>query len=201
MSEEYERGLKDAWEYARKIGHNSQLGLEDIGFDFSQMPRTDYNPSWWLVMNYPIEEVIKIFKKEEPNVTSCQSIKIINKQNKNSTIISPEGLKHFKEKWDELMSNVNIVSVNNEDVVPFYEPMWEQGDPPKSGKYLVTRNYAANACIVDTAKFTKDLYHLDEYTFYDKKNKSGWYNYDNEYGYYEVDGVVAWQYLPEPFEG
>ena len=64
MSEEYERGLKDAWEYARKIGHNSQLGLEHIGFDFSQMPRTDYNPSWWIVMNYSIEEVIKIYKKE-----------------------------------------------------------------------------------------------------------------------------------------
>lgn len=102
-------------------------------------------------------------------------------------------------------TNPILMNVNPKDDIPFYEPMWEQGDPPKSGRYLVTRRYVditgKNICTVDTASFTKDLYRLDEYDFYDKKGESGWYEYDSEYGYFEIKGVVAWQYFPEPFEG
>lgn len=47
--------------------------------------------------------------------------------------------------------------------------------------------------------FAKNLSRVDEYDF-EGKNKSGFYNYDSEYGYYEMSNVVAWQPLPKPYK-
>ena len=52
---------------------------------------------------------------------------------------------------------------------------------------------------VDTMCYASDLYKVDEFDFYEKKGKAGWYDYDSEWGYYSRDDVVAWMPLPEPY--
>ena len=71
---------------------------------------------------------------------------------------------------------------------------------PKDGTYLVTVKRITSHPNVDIDSFAKDLYKVDEFDFYDKKGKCGWYNYDSEYGYWEDDRVIAWMPLPEPYE-
>lgn len=53
---------------------------------------------------------------------------------------------------------------------------------------------------VDTMYYASDLYKVDDYDFYAKKGKAGWYDYDSEWGYYSRDDVVAWMPLPEPYK-
>ena len=62
IEDSYKKGLTDAWECARKIGNNSQLGLEGMGFDFSELD-TYYNPSWWVVLNYDVFKALEILKR------------------------------------------------------------------------------------------------------------------------------------------
>lgn len=62
IEESYKKGLTDAWKCARKIGNNSQLGLEGMGFDFSELG-TYYNPSWWVVFNYDVFKALEILKR------------------------------------------------------------------------------------------------------------------------------------------
>ena len=62
IDDSYKKGLTDAWECARKIGNNSQLGLEEMGFDFSELG-TYYNPSWWVVFNYDVFRALEILKR------------------------------------------------------------------------------------------------------------------------------------------
>ena len=67
-TEPYKEGLNNAWECARKIGNNSQTGLEMIGFDFSEMKDgicLHYNPSWWVVEHYTASEAMQKIKEYE----------------------------------------------------------------------------------------------------------------------------------------
>lgn len=74
--------------------------------------------------------------------------------------------------------------------------------PEKDGEYLVTvkptfknmRNY------IKHCDFARNLYLVDEYDFVDKKGAVGFYEYDSEYGYYEMTEVIAWMPLPEPYK-
>lgn len=77
--------------------------------------------------------------------------------------------------------------------------------PDYEGEYLITK------LLLDEPKtsiccFTKDLYALDDLTFYKyrykrKTNRAGWYDYDGEYGmFYGIDDVIAWQELPKPYK-
>ena len=61
----YQKGLKDAWEAARKIGSNSMCSLKEMGFDFSQCAVDDYNPSWFVVKNYSASEAIEKIRQYE----------------------------------------------------------------------------------------------------------------------------------------
>lgn len=63
--EEYQRGLVDAWEAARKIGSNSMCSLKEMGFDFSRCVVADYNPSWFVVKNYSASEAIEKIRQYE----------------------------------------------------------------------------------------------------------------------------------------
>ncbi len=67
--------------------------------------------------------------------------------------------------------------------------------PDKDGDYLVTFSSGR----VDICPFAKDLYAVDDYDFADRKNQSGWYDYDRDYGYYLVDNIVAWMPLPKGY--
>ena len=71
---------------------------------------------------------------------------------------------------------------------------------PEDGTYLVTAERMVGTPIVEIKSFAKNLYAVDEFDFYDKKRKSGWYDYDGEYGYWEDDNVIAWMKLPTPYQ-
>ena len=81
-------------------------------------------------------------------------------------------------------------------------PKWiSVGDRlPEEGTYLVTVERMVGTPRVDIKSFAKDLYSVDEFDFYNKKRKSGWYDYDSEYGYWEDEKVIAWMPLPEPYK-
>lgn len=70
--------------------------------------------------------------------------------------------------------------------------------PKKNGRYLVTRKGLYNN--VEILSYAKDLYKVDRYDFHDQKGKAGWYDFSGEYGYYSVNGVVAWMELPKEYE-
>ena len=69
--------------------------------------------------------------------------------------------------------------------------------PEKSGGYLVSMRCVTHD-VVAIASYATDLHKVDEYDF--PKHEAGWYNYDSEYGYYELDDVVAWMPSPEPYK-
>ena len=56
---------------------------------------------------------------------------------------------------------------------------------------------------MEVLRFSNDLYEVDKYDFdfYGYKGKAGFYAYDSEWGYSEVDYVLAWMPLPEPYKG
>lgn len=54
---------------------------------------------------------------------------------------------------------------------------------------------------IDIATYSTNLYKVDKYDFHTKKDVSGFYGIDTEYGYYEWSDVVAWMPLPQPYEG
>ena len=74
--------------------------------------------------------------------------------------------------------------------------------PDTEGYYLVTEKHSYGSSVsnsVSIVHFTKDLKSIDELDFHGKSGE-GWYVFDGEYGYVEVDNVVAWQPLPEPYK-
>lgn len=78
------------------------------------------------------------------------------------------------------------------------------GTPPRDRqRCLVTVEYfgSKKSRCVRIGTYSKDLYEIDEYDFYDKKGKAGWYYCDSEYGYCEIFGIRAWKPLDEPYMG
>ncbi len=73
--------------------------------------------------------------------------------------------------------------------------------PEKGGDYLISQKEAFTDYIYRSsiASYALNLYDVDEYDFVNKKHP-GWYEYDSEYGYYEIDDVVAWMPLPESYK-
>lgn len=72
--------------------------------------------------------------------------------------------------------------------------------PPENGRYLVVYFLSTKPPIswMRVLGFAKDLYEVDHLDFENKKGKAGFYGYDSEFGYYEVDDVTHWMPLPEP---
>lgn len=69
--------------------------------------------------------------------------------------------------------------------------------PEKNGKYLCFRKYnVLSGGNIQIYSFAHNLKKVDKYDF--RHNKSGWYDYDSEYGYCEVDNITHWMPLPEP---
>lgn len=77
-----------------------------------------------------------------------------------------------------------------------------EGYPEEDGNYLCTLRYGEFDSI-GVLEFCKDLYKRDNFDFAEHKGKKkqGFIDYDSEYGYYEMDNVAAWAYLPKPFDG
>ena len=74
-SAEYQRGLDDAWEAARKIGLAGQMKLEEMGFEFNSN-ELFYNPSWYVVMKYTAAEAIEKIKAYEEKKKDDDEIKV-----------------------------------------------------------------------------------------------------------------------------
>ena len=74
--------------------------------------------------------------------------------------------------------------------------------PEKDGKYLTvhTLNSIPPQPWIEVCWFAKDLYKVDKYDFHDKKKKSGFYQYDSEWGNFERTGISHWMPIPEPPE-
>lgn len=67
-------------------------------------------------------------------------------------------------------------------------------NPPKEqGKYLC----AMGSFCIDICSYALNLEKVDEYDFY-KQKRSGWYQYDSEYGHFERDDVTHYMPLPDP---
>ena len=69
--------------------------------------------------------------------------------------------------------------------------------PSKEGRYLCFWGTG----VMEVLRFSNDLYEVDKYDFYEHKGKAGFYAYDSEWGYSEVDYITAWAELPEPYKG
>ena len=70
--------------------------------------------------------------------------------------------------------------------------------PEKDGEYLVTvSSFCGLPQCIEVLSFATDLHKVDEYEF--PEHKCGFYEYDSEWGYLEVDDVIAWMPLPEPY--
>lgn len=68
--------------------------------------------------------------------------------------------------------------------------------PDKEGIYLCFYRY----CGCDIFRILSFAFNLEEVDEFDFKgqNRSGWYNRDSEWGYYEMSEVTHWMPLPEP---
>jgi len=78
--------------------------------------------------------------------------------------------------------------------VPDWTPVSDL--PKESGDYPVTLKITEDCSCVDKLNYSLDLYSVNKYDFADKK-RPGWYDYDSEWGYYEVNNVVAWMPAPK----
>lgn len=66
---------------------------------------------------------------------------------------------------------------------------------PKDGQDCIVTSFG----LIRLATYASDLFEVDEYDFNQQKGKAGFFDYDNEYGFYELDSVTAWIPLPEPY--
>lgn len=82
--------------------------------------------------------------------------------------------------------------------------------PEKDGKYLVAvRSFCGLPSYIDVLNFATDLHKVYAYdfpeqrsleTFWILQTKCGFWEYDAKWGCNEVDDVIAWMPLPEPYK-
>lgn len=124
---------------------------------------------------------------KEEAIARIKEHKIIHKMNE------PRGI-YISEALDMAIKALEQTIKPKSDWIPVTDKL------PENGKYLVIKKELNDMQSIDIASFAKDLYEIDDFNFSDKKKKSGWYNIDNEYGYYEVDTVIAWMPLPKSYK-
>ena len=95
-------------------------------------------------------------------------------------------------KKEALEIAIELLSTNKSEWISVSERLPEDGD------YLVTIESIDGTLRINMRSFAKDLNKVDKFDF--SKHKSGWYDYDTEYGYWEDTRVIAWMPLPEPYK-
>lgn len=72
--------------------------------------------------------------------------------------------------------------------------------PTENGDYLIAQKILGMICY-DVVHWAFNLHMIDEYDFYDEEyNRSGFYDYDSEWGYLERTNVLAWKPIEEYIE-
>ncbi len=67
-------------------------------------------------------------------------------------------------------------------------------DIPKDREKVLARTEDR---LIYLLNYSTDLYKVDEYDFCNEKSKSGFYDYDSEFGYYTMSGIVEFMHIPE----
>lgn len=101
---------------------------------------------------------------------------------------------------DEVRFSMNDIRENLDNILT--EPVWipcNERQPEEDGEYLVTLHWSDYPNSVETLHFTNDLSSVDEVGYAGEK-RPGWYEYDSDYGCYEIDNVIAWMPRPEPYK-
>ena len=102
---------------------------------------------------------------------------------------------------DEVRFSMNDIRENLDNIPT--ELDWipcSQRLPEEDGEYIVTLRWGNYPNSTDTLLFTNDLSSVDEVGYAGEK-RPGWYEYDSDYGCYEIDNVIAWMLRPEPYKG
>lgn len=71
--------------------------------------------------------------------------------------------------------------------------------PTKDGLYLCLTVYEGfeSQPVYNVRAYTNNLESVNEYAF-SGETRPGWFNYDDEYGHYELRRVAYWMHLPKP---
>lgn len=67
--------------------------------------------------------------------------------------------------------------------------------PDEKGSYLVAYK-AFQYTLIGVKRFAKNLHSVDKY-YFPKEHRPGWYEYDDDYGYFERTDVTHWMQLPD----
>lgn len=72
--------------------------------------------------------------------------------------------------------------------------------PDKDGTFLVTEQaWNVKTRWVRIASYAQNLQKIDPLDFKGKRH-AGWFDYDSEYGHYELSDIIAWMPLKEPYK-
>lgn len=72
-------------------------------------------------------------------------------------------------------------------------------DIPEGVQLLVQRTLTLFNSVpgYQVARFSKDLFKVDDVDFFDRKGVSGFYEYDSQWGYLTVSNIVAYAVIDE----
>ena len=71
--------------------------------------------------------------------------------------------------------------------------------PEKNGKYLCAIRFSCDEGYnLDILRFADDLYSIDEFEFHDRKGVHGFYDYDSECGFCEIELEYVDYWIPLP---
>ena len=85
------------------------------------------------------------------------------------------------------------MQANNWMPYPEYKPTEEK-------QYLVTQQITSTRKIISLRGWSNNLYKKDPCDFFKDQDRPGWYDYDSEWGYFEVPNVIGWQEAPDPMQ-
>lgn len=94
---------------------------------------------------------------------------------------------------DDVAATISNNAIPAADVVERMNWIDAKTNPPtEQGKYLC----AMGRFCIDICSYAFNLEKVDECDFY-RQRRSGWYQYDSEYGHFERDDVTHYMPLPD----
>ena len=141
-------------------------------------------------------------------ISRAEAINAISHAEVNFTVTSKIDFADYKREIQEIVDHIVEAQVKALNDLPSVTPQQKVGKwipiserlPEKRGDYLVTQKATFTDYVyISVAGYALNLHDVDEYDFADKK-RAGWYEYDSEWGYFEIDGVIAWMPLPKPYK-